>query len=166
MCSNRVQRRGQKVERIESNPIQKERKKERKKDRKKLFRVLNNYLGFKICVLFFSLSFLSFFLSLFVKFRASPFLREGACAVDGERQRSARSAEAARFERERERTLRERSFCPSFFFFLQKRALYSIYKENNVCVLSSIRRIDGETIELRVVLFVLSQRRASIIRIA
>jgi len=42
MCSNRVLRRGQKVERIESNnAIQKERKKERKKERQK-----KNYLGF------------------------------------------------------------------------------------------------------------------------
>jgi len=115
---------------------------------------------------FFSL-FLSFFLS-FVPFRrfALPRFFERVL-VDGERQRSAQSAEAVRFERER-----ERSFCASFFFFLQKSALYSIYiksiytyHRNNVCVLSSIRRIDGETIELRVVLFV-SQRRASIIRIA
>ena len=77
----------------------------------------------------FFLSFLSFFRS-FSSFRASPFIREGACTVDGERQRSApQSAEAVCFERERERTLRERDLFALFFFFLQKRALYSIYKE-------------------------------------
>ena len=71
----------------------------------------------------FFLSFLSFFLS-FVPFRhfaLPPFLREGACTVDGERQRRAQSAKAVRFERERE------IFVPFLFFFLQKSALYSIY---------------------------------------
>jgi len=69
----------------------------------------------------FFLSFLSFFLSFFrsfSSFRASPFIREGACTVDGERQRS---AEAVCFERKRE------IFLPFLFFFLQKRALYYLF---------------------------------------
>jgi len=73
-------------------------------------------------VSFFSL--FSFFLS-FVPFRhfALPHLVERVLAQLTEKDREAHKAqEAARFERER-----ERSFCPSFFFFLQKRALYSIY---------------------------------------
>ena len=73
---------------------------------------------------FFSL-FLSFFLS-FVPFRrfALPRFFERVL-VDGERQRSAQSAEAVRFERER-----ERSFCPSFFSFCRReRFIIYLYKE-------------------------------------
>ena len=104
------------------------RKKERKKERKtekNYFRVLNNFLGFRDAS-FFSL-FLSFFLS-FSSFRFPRFL-ERVLAQLTEKDREAHKAQKQRFERERERTLRERSFCPSFFFFLQKSELYSIYKE-------------------------------------
>ena len=75
----------------------------------------------------FFLSFLSFFLS-FSSFRFPRFF-ERVLAQLTEKDREAHKAQKQRFERERERTLRERSFCASFFFFLQKSALYSIYKE-------------------------------------
>ena len=95
------------------------RKKERKKDRKtekNYFRVLNNFLGFKRCVLFFSLS---FFLSFLFVISLPPFIREGACTVDGERQRSTQSAKAAFRERKRENTKRE-IFLPFFFSFCRR----------------------------------------------
>ena len=75
----------------------------------------------------FFLSFLSFFLS-FSSFRFPHFF-ERVLAQLTEKDREAHKAQKQRFERERERTLRERSFCASFFFFLQKSELYSIYKE-------------------------------------
>ena len=70
----------------------------------------------------FFLSFLSFFLS-FSSFRF-PRLFERVLAQLTEKDREAHKAQKQRFERERERTLRERSFCASFFLFAEERALF------------------------------------------
>ena len=114
MRSNRVQRRGEKVKRIES--IMQFRKKERKKERqkKKLFRVLNNYLGFKMRPFFLSLFFLSF-----VPFRhfALPHFFERVLAQLTEKDREAQSNSSV--SREKERDL----FAP-FLLFAEERALF------------------------------------------
>jgi len=101
------------------------RKKERKKDRKtekNYFRVLNNFLGFRNASFF---SLFSFFLSFLFVISLPPFIREGACTVDGERQRSTQSAKAAFRERKRENTKRE--IFLRFFFSFCRRASFILF---------------------------------------